>query len=101
MIIYEFSTWFATKDKPYTVKEIEVEEKTKIYMGRGTRINKDEIDKFGGFGNRMYRLDNDPKPYIAAMIDRCKKNVEAKKLQLKSAETTLAEWEAEAERNKQ
>ena len=58
MIIYEFSTW-GSNGKPYTIKEIEVEEKPKTYIARGIRVNKDDIGKLQShFGNRMYRLDH-------------------------------------------
>ena len=49
------------------------EEKPKTYSGiqNHTRINKDEINKLQHhFGNRMYRLDNNPQAYIEAMIEK-------------------------------
>lgn len=102
MIIYEFSTWGAYNGTMYSVREIEVEEKTKTYMGKGCRINKDEIDTLGtSFGNRMYRLDKDPKPYIAAMVARLARRVEAVEAKVKYEKEELAKWEALAERSEE
>lgn len=93
MIIYEFSTWFTKNNEMYAVKEIEVEEKPKSYIGKGIRINKDDIDKLQhGYGNRMYRLDNDPKPYIRAMIDRKKCNMKVATERLKQATDEFNKW---------
>ena len=93
MKIYEFSTWFAKPNKMYTVKEIEVEEKPKTYVARGVRINKADIDQLQSrFGNIMYRLDNDPKPYIMAMIDRKRKCMERATEALKQATNDFNKW---------
>lgn len=93
MIIYEFSTWFAKNNEMYTIKEIEVEEKPKIYTARGARINKADIDKLQkGYGNKMYRLDNDAKPYITAMIDRKKCQMEQAVEELKQATADFNKW---------
>ena len=95
MIIYEFSTWGCYKGEMYAIKAIEVEEKTKIYAGNGCRINKDDIDKLSSrYGYRMYRLDKDPQPYIAAMIMLFEEKVEAREAQLKEAKEGLAKWKA-------
>ena len=92
MIIYEFSTW-GSNGKPYTIKEVEVEEKPKTYIARGIRINKDDIGKLqNNYGNRMYRLDNDPKPYIAAMLNHKKYIMEQVTENLKRATADFDKW---------
>lgn len=92
MIIYEFSTW-GGNGNPYTVKEIEVEEKPKTYIARGIRINKDDIDKLQNhFGNRMYRLDNNPEPYIKAMINHKKYIMEQATENLRRATEDFNKW---------
>lgn len=92
MIIYEFSTW-GSNGKPYTIKEVEVEEKPKTYIARGIRVNKDDIGKLQShFGNRMYRLDNDPKPYIEAMLNRKKYIMEQATETLKRATADFNKW---------
>ena len=103
MIIYEFSTWFTRNNEMYTIKEIEVEEKPKIYTARGVRINKADIDKLQkGCDNKMYRLDNDAKPYITAMIDRKRRKMEKAVEGLKQATSDFNKWfdlkESEAEK---
>lgn len=92
MIIYEFSTWCAY-GQAYGVNEIEVEEKPKTYVARGTRINKEDIDKLQHhYGNRMYRLDNDPKPYIEAMVELKRRNMESATERLKQATNEFDKW---------
>lgn len=92
MIIYEFSTW-STNGQMYSVKEIEVEEKPKTYIARGIRVNKDDIGKLqNNYGNRMYRLDNDPKPYIAAMLNHKKYIMERATENLKRATADFDKW---------
>ncbi len=92
MIIYEFSTW-GSNEKPYTVKEVEVEEKPKTYIARGIRVNKDDIGKLQShFGNRMYRLDSDPKPYIEAMANYKKHIMEQATENLKRATADFNKW---------
>lgn len=92
MKIYEFSTW-NTNGKMYTVKEIEVEEKPKTYIARGIRINKDDIDKLQySYGNRMFRLDNDPKPYIEAIVELKRRNMESAAERLKQATADFDKW---------
>lgn len=94
MKIYEFTTWCAN-DEMFTVTEIEVEEKPKTYSGiqNHTRINKDEINKLQHhFGNRMYRLDNNPQAYIEAMIERRKLAVERATEELKRKTEDYNKW---------
>ena len=92
MIIYEFSTW-GTNGQMYSVKEIEVEEKPKTYIARGIRVNKDDIGKLqNNYGNRMYRLDNDPKPYIAAVLNYKKYIMEQATEKLKRATADFDKW---------
>lgn len=93
MIIYEFSTWGSNDEKPYTIKEVEVEEKPKTYIARGTRISKDDIDKLQySYGNRMFRLDNNPKPYIEAMVELKRRNMESATERLKQATAAFNKW---------
>lgn len=92
MIIYKFSTWCAN-GKMYDVKEIEVEEKPKTYVAKSTRINKDDIDKLqNSFGNKMYRLEKDAKPYIEAMIERKRQIMERATENLKLATNDFDKW---------
>lgn len=93
MIIYEFSTW-CTNKKLFGVNEIEVEEKPKTYISKnGNRINKNDINKLqNSYGNRMYRLDNDPKAYIEAMINRKKCIMERYTESLKQATADFNKW---------
>lgn len=98
MIIYEFSTWVTKQGEPFSVKEIEVEEKTKTYIGKGCRINKGEIGLLqSSWGNRMYLLENKPEIYINAMIERCKNSVDIEKIRLERAQERLSKWNALAE----
>lgn len=100
MIIYEFTTWVGLEKRKYIIKEIEVEEKNKIFAGNHTRIRKDDIDKLDThFGHRMYRLDKNPQPYISAITEYFKRRVEEYNTRLKEAKQELAEWEALKERD--
>ena len=93
MIIYEFSTWLTRNNEMYTIKEIDVEEKAKIYTARGVRINKADIDKLQKwYGNKMYRLDNNAEPYITAMIDRKRCKMEKATEDLKQAIADFNKW---------
>lgn len=94
MIIYEFSTHTFRDDISFSIRELEVEEKPKTYIGKGFRINKDDIDRLSNhYGNYMYRLDNDPKPYIEAMIKLNEGRVEACENHLVEAKKRLARLE--------
>lgn len=98
MIIYEFSTWSYQSDKPFAVKEIEVEEKPKTYIGKGCRINKDDIGLLqSSFGDKMYLLENKPEIYINAMIARCENRVNIAEIRLADARERLSKWNALAE----
>ena len=93
MKIYEFSTWFTKKEEMYSIREIEVEEKPKTYVAKGIRINKDDIDKLQhGFGDKMYRLEKDPKPYIEAMVNKKKSVMEQTTERLKRAIDDFNKW---------
>ena len=75
--------------------EIEVEEKPKSYIGKNTRILKDDIDKLHKcHGFRMFSLSNDTKPYIAAIIEQMAQNVESREKSLNEAKAELKAWEA-------
>ena len=102
MIIYEFSTWTYGKDNGlYAVTEIEVEEKPKSYIGKNCRVLKDDIDKLStSYGNRMYRLNNDPKPYIKAVIEKKAKSIESREMSLLIDKAELNRWKALQGENK-
>ena len=96
MIIYEFSTWGAwgSENKLFSITEIEVEEKPKSYIGKGTRVLKEDIDKITkSYGNRMYRLTNEPKPYIEAMIEHKKNHIKMLESSLQTEKAELGKWE--------
>jgi hypothetical protein len=96
MIIYEFCTWGAYKGDNglFSISEIEVEEKPKSYVGKHTRILKEDIDKLHiGCGNKMYRLSNDPKPYIKAMIEAKKDRIKSFENSIKVEKAELGKWE--------
>lgn len=98
MIIFEFSTWRTKQGELFSVKEIEVEEKPKTYIGRDSRINKDEIGLLqSSWGNRMYLLENKPETFINAMIGRCKNSVDVAEKRLADARERLSKWNALAE----
>lgn len=97
MIIYEFSTWgnWKSDNGLFGITEIEVEEKPKSYIGKGTRVLKDDIDRLqNSYGNRMYSLSNDPKPYIEKIIARQKAIIANREENLKLSKAELAKWEA-------
>ena len=96
MLIYEFSTWgdWESENGLFSITEIEVEEKPKSYIGKHTRVLKDDIDKLSNsYGNRMYSLSNDPKPYITANISRMESRVERLESSLKMEKERLKKWE--------
>ena len=96
MIIYEFSTWsgWNIDNGLFTMNEIEVEEKPKSYIGKHVRILKSDINKLDTlYGNRMYRLDNDAKSYIEAVIKRKKGKLESLEDRIKEAKAELEKWE--------
>lgn len=95
MIIYEFSTWWTCRGDNglFSITEIEVEEKQKTYVGNHTRINKSDIDVLqSGYGNRMYRLDNNPTPYIEAMIQAKRNHLESLKQSATNVSKELSKW---------
>lgn len=99
MIIYKFSTWWTKPNELFSVKEIEVEEKTKVYIGKGCRIRKEDIGVITThIGNEMYLLENDPATYINAMIKHCKSSVDIAEVKLIQAREKLSKWSALAER---
>ena len=101
MILYEFSTWWTKNNELFSVKKIEVEEKTKIYIGKGCRVRKEDIGILSTrSGNKMYLLENDPETYINAMIKRCKSSVDIAEIHLADAQKRLSKWSALAERYK-
>ena len=100
MTIYEFSTWWTKNNELFSVKKIEVEEKSKVYIGKGCRIRKEDIGVLTTHsGNEMYLLENNPAIYIDAMIKRCKSGVDIAENRLEEARARLSKWSALAERN--
>ena len=98
MIIYEFSTWHAKKGELFSAIEIEVEEKSKTYIGKGCRIRKDEIGLLqSSYGDRMYLLENKPEIYINAMIARWENRVNIAEIRLADTQKQLSKWSALAE----
>jgi hypothetical protein len=98
MIIYEFTTTGAKHGNLFTVNTLQMTEKPHIYMGGGRRINKADIGVlFTNFGRKMYLLDDNPEPYISAMIEYCKNEVEKCEHRLRQAKSLLAKWKGGAE----
>lgn len=98
MIIYEFERT-SLAGKLFEIHEIEVEEKPKTYIGKYTRISKDDIGKLSShYGNRMYSLSNDPKPYIEAIKELIAKKIKLYEKWLADENESLAKWTALAER---
>ena len=96
MKLYKFETTW--KEKGFYVEEIEVEEKPKTYILPKhfieTRLKKDEIGKLTGcLKNRMYCLENNPKIFIKAMIDRRNNNISSLEKELNNEKTMLEKWE--------
>ena len=93
MIIYEFTTWCANGEM-FCIKEVEVEEKPKTYITKSRmRINKSDINKLSShYGNQMYRLDKDPRPYIEAMVNKQKKIIEQTTERLKRETDKFNKW---------
>lgn len=93
MIIYEFNTIGAKPGELYSVTPHKLAEKPKSYMGGGMRINKDEIDILNtSYGRRMYRLSDDPEPYISAMVEYYENEVKKYDMFLRRAEVILNKW---------
>ena len=95
MIIYMFSTLgaYESENGLFLMQEFKVEEKSKIYVGSGHRILKDDINKIKDFHVfRMYRIDNDAKPYIEAVIKAKTGRIEQMKERLKIAEREVDKW---------
>ena len=80
----------------YSVTPHKMTEKPKIYMGGGMRVNKDDIDVLTtSHGRRMYRLSDDPEPYISAMIEFCMNEVKKLENRVRMAKAMLNKWEEE------
>lgn len=90
MTIYEFNTVDALPGELYSVTPHEMVEKPKSYVGGGSRINKYEIDVLNG--RRMYRLSDDPEPYISAMIEHLENSVKKYTMYLNRSKTLLDKW---------
>lgn len=96
MIIYEFTTLtFGEPDDFYVVKEYEVEEKPLSYIGERIRVLKSEIDKLQtNISDRMFRLDNDPKPYIEALITKKQKSINQNRRRIARLEAEISKLQA-------
>lgn len=93
MIIYEFNTLGAKHGELFSVTPHKLVEKPRSYMGGGLRINKDDIDVLTtSHGRRMYRLSDDPEPYISAVIEYYENEVEKCQNRLRMAKTMLNKW---------
>lgn len=93
MKIYKFEKSWGKE--LFAVREIEVEEKPKTYVGIGTRINKDEINVLStGCFNHMYCLENEPQRFIVAMVEKTKREIETYEKHLAEAKENLERWEA-------
>lgn len=103
MILYKFTTWTWQKNSNgfFAVEEVEVEEKTKIYVGGRRRILKEDIGVLkSGYGNEMYLLENNPEIYINAMIENYESSVDVLETRLAQAREKLSKWSELAERIK-
>ena len=85
MKLYKFG-YLNWRDK-FDVREIEVEEKDKCYVGESVRVLKSEIDKLTTYDS-MYCLSSDPTTFINALVERTKKKFQ---FYLKSIENCKAE----------
>lgn len=98
MIIYEFSTLNLRNNGFngfFGVREIEVVEKTKTYVGKDHRINKDAIGKLqDSCGSVMYLLENNSEIYINAIIECCRNSVYIAETRLSAARENLSKWSA-------
>ena len=98
MFIYKFSTFDKEKGKLFSIQKLEVDEKPKLYIGFRKRIKKSEINELSHtYGNAMYRLDDNPRPYIEAMIKRKTELTERAERQLAYAKAELEKWTTLAE----
>lgn len=68
MKIYEFRHKFWSVGKPYSVEEIEVEEKPKTYVTKYNRISKDSIGQIDRFGT-MRLTENNPMLYLEKLLN--------------------------------
>ncbi len=88
MVIYKHEFNFKNE---VTTNQIEVEEKTKIYVilkgdAWRSRISKNDIGKIlGNFGVSMYTLTPDNTPFIKALIERTERDIESFKNRLEIA----------------
>ena len=87
MILYKFG-YYEWRDK-FEVREIEVEEKEKCYVGNSIRVLKSEINKLTSSG-AMYCLENNPSTFIDALSEQnksklryCNKKIRKYKEELK------------------
>ena len=90
MIVYEFNTVDVAPGELYSVTPHEMVEKPKSYVGGGNRINKYEIDVLNG--RRMYRLSDDPEPYISAMVEHYENAVKKYNMYLNRSKVMLNKW---------
>ena len=93
MILYKFSTWLTKPNELFSVREIEVEEKAKTYIGKGCRVFKEDIGALlTNSGDEMILLENNPEIYINAMIERYKSRVDVAEIRLAQTRERLSKW---------
>lgn len=99
MIVYEFSTFRKKEGELFSVHEIEVQECPRTYISKNQRIPKCEIDIISPrYGDVMYRLDPDPKPYIEAMTQKIKASIARYENYIATEKSRLDKWAALAEK---
>lgn len=70
MILYKFG--YNGRNENFDVREIEVEEKDKCYVGGSIRVLKSELNKLTTY-DAMFCLENDPTIFIDALVQKTKK----------------------------
>lgn len=85
MKIYKFRSKPWLLKGTYSVDEIEVEEKEKTYVAKGTRIKKDEIGEIDRYGI-MIQTENNPKFFLEKLLQS--KELELKRLDEQRANLT-------------
>lgn len=96
MKIYKFEeNYIKINSDLFSVTEYEVEEKPKIYIGSGRRVNKSDIDTLQYCYNYyMYRLSNDPTLFIEKTIERKKEIIIRHQERFNAQKENLRQWEA-------
>lgn len=89
LYIFKVSGW--SRPPKLKMEEFEVEEKSKTYVCRGRRFNKEDIGKVSGYAfDECMLLENNPSKACKILLKR-------KELELKWAEEKIANKKAEIE----